>query len=672
MTPDTPDTPETFDITQLHGRQPSASPAAAPTITIVGKPRGYAGYVDGHRQPSLQLLLHVAPFDAALWPVVDATLDAMLAPGQAGDRSSDIAAVVAKVSQWVAALEQKAGMPVFERGRQVQLSAADPSTYALLQPCLDRSECLGVFRFVVGIVNRVLAGGTVAGDEAVLHAEMAATVERVSARAPRGFNSLHFLQAASDLGIPWARIIDNVFQFGWGARSQWLSSSFTESTSSLATKLARNKLQSAVVLRDSGLPVPRHRVSLTQDDAVGHAEALGYPVVVKPANLDGGQGVSANLKTAAAVRKAFDEALALSERVLVEQHIAGRDYRLHVVHDQVQGVLEREPGSVTGNGVDSVRALLAQQNLERRTASDDRRFLKEMALDDEALEQLAECGMNAESVPAPQQRVRLRGAANVASGGIPVPLPPDRVHPDNLQLAVRAAQALRLDVAGVDLLMPDIAQSWRDVGGAICEVNAQPQMFSTMHRPMLQKLVGTGLGRIPTVVVLGDAAPALGRALQQALMAKGRGIGWLGGDQVWIDGQCLHRGRISTHQGGTMLLRDRNVYAVVLTLSDARGLEQGWPIDRCSVLVLPAPPAAGSATPATLVAQARTLQPVRVIVDASADPHVAVAHASFGGDGRVQLVEQSAQASAPWQALTDATLRALGLGGAAEPGVNAA
>ncbi|MBY0238604.1 MAG: hypothetical protein K2X55_04750 [Burkholderiaceae bacterium] len=76
-------------------------------------------------------------------------------------------------------------------------------------------------------------------------------------------------------------------------------------------------------------------------------------------------------------------------------------------------------------------------------------------------------------MPETGRVVTLRRTANISTGGLAFDVSAD-VHPDNRLVAERAAALLGLDIAGIDFLCPDISRSWRDVGGAVCEVNAQP------------------------------------------------------------------------------------------------------------------------------------------------------------------------------------------------------
>jgi cyanophycin synthetase len=553
-------------------------------------------------------------------------------------------AALEHLMHWSALLLEKAGHPVFTRPKLQRLSDGPAGSYAIGLVCLNAASGQTAMNCVLRLMNEQL---TTPAPGAPEFREKSASVlaqarQSLAQSGLQGFNPLHFLSAASELGVAWSSLAGTVFQFGQGARARCLDSSFTDATGRIATLLSRNKAYTASVLRLAGLPVAQHFSASSEDDAVHQAERLGYPVVVKPADLDGGKGVATHLATPQAVRQAFAAALKLSKNVLVEQHVQGRDFRVQVVQNEVHGVLERVPGAVTGNGLDTVRSLLERQNSERANAKDDRRFLKQMAFDDEAAELLATQGLDWESVPAADRFVRLRGAANVESGGVPVLLPLDQVHPDNLQLALRAARVLRLDVAGVDLLLADAARSWFDSGANICEVNAQPQMFTTMHLPMLKSLLRGGNGRIPVAVIVGDSAPSqVGPMLHRQLIASGLSSGLARSDGVWIGTQRVTRGAIGSFDGGRVLLHDPAVQAMVLCVSDHQVLTHGWPVDHCDVLLLaPQVATAGANFSLELVCRfARSLTPGSIVVDGADAASAKQAHLNFGQHSGLQIIQ---------------------------------
>ena len=572
------------------------APEQGKHLAMIEPVRSIPGYAYRLDQPALTLCLHVpnvalelgeraGPARREISQALE--VDTMFPAPRAGLET------LHQTLSWAVALQVKAGLPVFQ---QALASPFPNEVYAVVLPCLTHASGILAMQGAVELMNGAFKTDLRLQERPHEHEQMAkkhlelvaALIAELAKSAPKGFNTIHFLRAAHDMGAPWTQLSEGIFQIGWGSCSRLLMSSFTDATPAVSAMLARDKLLAAATLRAAGLPVPAHAPAQNEEQALKIAQQLGYPVVVKPGNLDGGVGVAAWLTSPDAVRAAYIAAREYSEHVLVEKHVEGRDYRLHIVNDEVQGILERVPGGVTGDGVHSVMDLMDQQNFARKVATDDRKYLKAIQHDDEARRMLLAFGMDASFVPAPGQLVRLRAAANVATGGVPVALNLADAHPDNLQLALRAARILRLDLAGVDLLIADIAQSWLKTGAAICEVNAQPQMFTTMHKPTLQRLLGRRNGRIPAVVVIGETlAGQVAKAVHEGLDSSGCIAGLVQHDGVWMSGHCMARGPMGLLHGGRMLLCDRKIDAVVLASVSHQAIpEGGWPVDRCDVVIL--------------------------------------------------------------------------------------
>ena len=289
-----------------------------------------------------------------------------------------------------------------------------------------------------------------------------------------------------------------------------------------------------------------------------------------------------------------------------------------------------------------MKYLLERQNYERNTAQDDRRYLHQMAFDDEAGEQLIAQALDWDSVPAAECFVRLRGASNVASGGVPLPVLLEQVHPDNLALAVRAARILRLDVAGIDLLIPDIRHSWFETGAHICEVNAQPQMFTTMHKPMLVSMLNGGDGRIPVAIVIsGGELPEddIGSMMHRELLVKGLKAGLVRGGAVWVGDDCVNRASSGSFTGAKMLCHDAAVEAMVICATDDDFMRHGWPVDACDVLIVNTGGPDRQGLTAQGIAHAAALSPKLVIIDAADAEGIRRARSIFSGKGEICAVD---------------------------------
>lgn len=448
----------------------------------------------------------------------------------------------------------------------------------------DFSSTTALFEAFFSLMNAVL------DDQPSLApiARLEVALDRLRAGQNRDRGVSLFAEAAWNREIPVRVLARGVLQFGIGRGGRWLDGTFTGSTPNLGTKLARDKRAAAQMLRLVGIPVPDHQTAVSADHAVEIAVGLKFPIVVKPANLDGGRGVAAGLTDEGEVRRAFQECVKLSSKVLVEKHVEGRDYRIVVFQDRAIFAVERVPGGVVGNGVCDVRSLLSHYN-ESPFRSGGNALLGQLTMDDEAHLLLARQRLDLDSVPENGQVVRLRRAASIASGGAPVAAY-DGAHPDNLDLAVRAARALRLDLAGVDLLIPDIRQSWRETGAAICEVNARPNLGELTSAHLYGEILDTlvdGSGRIPIILVLGARDPViLSGELERHFSDAGFVVGCHDSQEVRVAGTRIDAGAMTTFQAGQMMAIDPRVELMILSIADADPLFSGIPLDRFDILIL--------------------------------------------------------------------------------------
>ncbi len=558
---------------------------------------------------------------------------------------SEEVSLTQRVLDWTSALQRQLQMPAFQSGRAwLRPGHGQAGKVHAAVPYAVPQATVAALEWVAQAVSDFMAHGEVAWQA---HAGFEQEFERLKALfqnlKPQGVNPYRFLRAAHTLDVPVRKLAPDVFCFGQGRHSRWLESSYTDRTSVIGTRIARDKRNTATVLRQLGLPVPSHAQAGTPEQAVFIANQLGYPVVVKPADRDQGLGVAAGLRNDAMVLAAFPEASKHSDNILVEKHFHGQDFRLTVFNGRLVKATLRLPGGVTGNGWQSIAALveLAQQDGQQvRRARERGRLL--LDLDKEARELLAEAGLSPESVPPAGHYVCLRRRSNISAGGTSVNVE-QQIHPDNRRLAERAADALRLDLAGIDVIMPDISRSWLETGALICEVNAQPQIgigtSPGLYVDILRELM-QGHARIPVALVVGDAGGVDERLM--ALLQTGEArVGRASAAGVWQGRERLAGAQSSAFSAAQILMANQAIDAAIITMTPAQIMLYGLPFDRCEVLVLAGPESTNAwsqaelremwlmalphVTQAIVVAQARaqwlpgTLAPAVSVVTCSGD-----------------------------------------------------
>jgi cyanophycin synthetase len=408
---------------------------------------------------------------------------------------------------------------------------------------------------------------------------------RYAQRRALGPSTASLVKAAEERDIPWLRLNEqSLIQLGHGKFQQRIQATVTGRTSYIAVELAQDKEETNKILGNCGLPVPKQELVRSADRAVRAAERLGYPVVTKPYNGNHGRGISIGLTTEDEVRAGFAAAAEHSSSVIVETFLQGDDYRLLVVNGELIAATRRTPGHVVGDGSSSVRALVERVNLDPRRGVGHEKVMTRIELDAQAEMMLARVGMTPDSVPAAGHTVLLRSTANLSTGGTATDVT-DVIHPDNREMAVRAVTAIGLDVGGVDFLCPDITESYRSVGGGICEINAAPGF--RMHvapsegtprdaaGPVIDMLFPQGANagassRVPIACVTGtNGKTTTARMLAHITKMAGFTPGLTTTDGVYIDGQRTVEGDMTGPVATRMVLADPKIDIAVLEV--ARG-----------------------------------------------------------------------------------------------------
>ena len=264
----------------------------------------------------------------------------------------------------------------------------------------------------------------------------------------------------------------NLVVIGSGRTQVRLQGTVTGRTSHLAVQLAGDKQAVKALLQRRGLPTCPGGLARTAEEAVAIAAGLGAPVAVKPNFGKQSEAVRTGLLGREAVARAF--ALAAGEGgVVVERSHPGRDLRLLVVNGRTVAIVERVAASVVGDGLRPVAELIEVLNADPRRGAGHERVLTRVEPDDDVREMLASQGLELGDVVEAGRRVRLRWSAGLSGGAIAIDRTDD-VHPSLLELAARAAGAVGLDIAGVDLMVERLDGPLAAAGAEILEVNASP------------------------------------------------------------------------------------------------------------------------------------------------------------------------------------------------------
>jgi cyanophycin synthetase len=231
------------------------------------------------------------------------------------------------------------------------------------------------------------------------------------------------------------------------------------------------------LLAEHGLPIPRHLEFApgVLGKAAAFLEEIGGDCVLKPASgTGGGLGVTTGIRTRWQLARAA-AATAVHGNLLMEEQVAGDNYRLLYLDGQLLDAIVRRPPRVVGDGKSKVVRLVEAANADRvqRGAAAAHVLL---TVDLDMCRTLARQGLSLSSVPHRGMVVTLKTAIN-ENGAEDNETVANQLCPAVVADGARAARLAGVRLAGVDLITRDPTVPLRKSGGVILEVNSPPGYY---------------------------------------------------------------------------------------------------------------------------------------------------------------------------------------------------
>jgi cyanophycin synthetase len=404
-------------------------------------------------------------------------------------------------------------------------------------------------------------------------------INPILSQMPPGKSRIHVLKEAFKKKIPFFHLGDGVYQFGWGSKSRKMDRSTIDSDSAMGSKLSQNKIFTANILKMAGLPAPIHGVANNKEEALNIVKQITYPVVIKPIDLDRGEGVSVNISNENDLIKAFEIAYKLSKRkqVIIEKQVAGICHRLFIINKKLLYAVKRLPISVLCDGESKIEDLIKKANQKEflKTPWD---YTKQYFPNDElAIKTLEELSYTLDSIPSKDILIPLRDIESTQWGGIDEDVT-NIVHPDNLKIALQATNLFELQVAGIDIITTDISKPWYETDAIINEVNFAPLLgggdISRKKIGEFLDLLLKGDGKIP-IESYNDELKALNR--QKELILEGTKAYFISNEKVFDhENSLLVFKNYTLSQKLKALLLNKNVDLIIIfSLNDVEVMFNG-------------------------------------------------------------------------------------------------
>lgn len=406
------------------------------------------------------------------------------------------------------------------------------------------------------------------------------------------------VEEAEHRDIPHIRLNDqSLVQLGFGVYGRRIQATVTDRSNMIAVSLASDKDATKKMLGAMGVPVPGGEMLRDAEDIERVVTRVGFPVAVKPLDANHGKGITVGLNNLEDVRAAFERAKDYARWVIIEKSLTGADFRALVIDNKLVAVAERRPAHVIGDGKQTVQQLIEETNRDERRGIGHEKVLTIIKVDSHVEKLIAASGYNLDSILPAGETLYLTTTANISTGGTAIDRT-DEVHPYNVFLLERIARIVGLDIAGIDIVAPDVSTPLSENGGGVIEVNAAPGfrmhlapsegIARNVAEHVVNMLFPPGAPtRIPIIAITGtNGKTTTTRLIAHIMKQHGLTVGFTTTEGTYIGNTLAARGDNTGPVSAQLVLKDPTVQVAVLETARGGIIRSGLGFDKCDIGVV--------------------------------------------------------------------------------------
>lgn len=442
--------------------------------------------------------------------------------------------------------------------------------YNIIFRFFDEYAGLYAGKAAVNLINTILAG-----DEFPLM-DVIEKLILIREKHSLGPTTQAIVKEVEKRRIPWQRLDEyNLIQIGTGTFQKRIRSTLTPQTSMLAVETSQDRALTNMMLADAGLPVPKIFFSESAEEVENFVKKHPGQYVIRPRYRKTSYGRAVIADEQSDIKEKLKLFILEKEQILVQEFLSGHIIRLLVVGNQCCAAAKIELPFVTGDGVKSIKQLIAELNTEPGRLQGDKGILSHVTSDQETNLVLSSLGLTYGSIPEKGRKINLKISPNPNNGSHSENVI-SLVHKDYRSLAVKAAHITGLDVGTINIITQDYTISPNETKAFITEIYAAPnfRMYISPAKGNPEPVVpffvdhilsGNKKFHIPLISVTGTSGKTFfTRIIYNGLTAMGLQAGMSNSEGLFLSGAKIKEAEVQDPRYVHLLLKDPNTEIAVV------------------------------------------------------------------------------------------------------------